>query len=169
MEIVYTSNPFKSVMVDTCITIAQKQKVQDYNFKFLDFKQRVNNKKEYIANDKIYKDVANNAFFIPTEFNLKVYEKICRNTKKLIEKYKVELDEYRQSLKVGDITLLGLITEGGQGLVTANNGKYIGVLEGTKWAKKIQEERLKKLWLFFQNKKPKELKHLKSKQDVEKY
>ena len=31
----------------------------------------------------------------------------------------------------GDITLLGLLTEGGQGLATGNNGDFVGCLEQT--------------------------------------
>jgi len=42
---------------------------------------------------------------------------------------------------------MGLITEGGQGLATANNGKYIGVLEGTKWAENVKKQRPQKLLL----------------------
>ena len=80
-----------------------------------------------------------------------------------------KLEDYRKSLKPGDITLLGLITEGGQGLATGNNGKYIGVLEGTKWAEKVRKERPEKLWRFIQNKRPKELSHLKSKQEVKNF
>jgi hypothetical protein len=69
------------------------------------------------------------------------------STSKNIEKNKKELEKYRASLQSGDITLLGLITEGGQGLATANNGKYIGVLEGTKWAENIKKQRPEKLLL----------------------
>jgi len=65
--------------------------------------------------------------------------------------------------------LLGLITEGGQGLATGDNGRYIGVLEGTKWAEKVRKERPEKLWNFIKTKKPKELSNLKSKKDVEEY
>lgn len=50
-------------------------------------------------------------------------------------------------MKAGDITLLGLITEGGQGLATGNNGKYIGVLEGTKSAENVRKQRPEKLLL----------------------
>jgi len=42
---------------------------------------------------------------------------------------------------------MGLITEGGQGLATANNGKYIGVKEGTKWAENVKKQRPEKLLL----------------------
>lgn len=40
---------------------------------------------------------------------------------------------------------MGCLTEGGQGLATANNGKYIAVRKSTKWAGNILESRPKKL------------------------
>jgi hypothetical protein len=182
LQLVDTANPFESAMVDTCITIVQKTKAKDYEILFIDARNGLDKKEVYKVKDEVYKNVANNVFFIPTEFNLKIYEKIGKKVKELldrwwdkisssknIEKYKKELEAYRNSLKAGDITLLGLITEGGQGLATANNGKYIGVLEGTKWAEKVRKERPEKLWNFIKTKKPKELSNLKSKKDVEDY
>ena len=65
-------------------------------------------------------------------------------SKKISQNHK-ELEAYRASLKPGDIALLGCLTEGGQGLATANNGKYIAVRRSTKWAKNIIESRPKKL------------------------
>jgi hypothetical protein len=187
LQLVDTANPFESSMVDTCITIVQKTIVQktkakDYEILFIDARNGLDKKEVYKVKDEVYKNVANNVFFIPTEFNLKIYEKLGKKVKELldrwwsfisdskkIDKYKEYLDDYRNSLKAGDITLLGLITEGGQGLATANNGKYIGVLEGTKWAEKVRKERPEKLWNFIKTKKPKELSNLKSKKDVEEY
>ena len=66
-------------------------------------------------------------------------------TSKKISKNARELEEYRKNLKPGEITLLGCITDGGQGLATANNGKYLAVRKSTKWAKNIQLSRPKKL------------------------
>jgi hypothetical protein len=182
LQLVDTANPFESAMVDTCITIVQKTKAKDYEILFIDARNGLDKKEVYKVKDEVYKNVANNVFFIPTEFNLKIYEKLGKKVKELldrwwdkisssknIEKYKKELEAYRNSLKAGDITLLGLITEGGQGLATANNGKYIGVLEGTKWAEKVRKERPEKLWNFIKTKKPKELSNLKSKKNVEDY
>ena len=182
LQLVDTANPFESAMVDTCITIVQKTKAKDYEILFIDARNGLDKKEVYKVKDEVYKNVANNVFFIPTEFNLKIYEKLGKKVKELldrwwnkisssknIEKYKKELEAYRNSLKASDITLLGLITEGGQGLATANNGKYIGVLEGTKWAEKVRKERPEKLWNFIKTKKPKELSNLKSKKDVEDY
>jgi len=182
LQLVDTANPFESAMVDTCITIVQKTKAKDYEILFIDARNGLDKKEVYKVKDEVYKNVANNVFFIPTEFNLKIYEKLGKKVKELldrwwdkisssknIEKYKKKLEAYRNSLKAGNITLLGLITEGGQGLATANNGKYIGVLEGTKWAEKVRKERPEKLWNFIKTKKPKELSNLKSKKDVEDY
>jgi hypothetical protein len=55
------------------------------------------------------------------------------------------LEAYRKSLKPGDFALLGCLTDGGVGLQTGNNGKYIAVRKSTKWAKNILESRPKKL------------------------
>ncbi|WP_299238459.1 Eco57I restriction-modification methylase domain-containing protein [Sulfurihydrogenibium sp.] len=182
LQLVDTANPFESAMVDTCITIVQKTKVEDYEILFIDARNGLDKKEVYKVKDEIYKNVANNVFFVPTEFNLRIYEKLGKKVKELLDKwwqfisdskklnkYKRFLDEYRNSLKAGDITLLGLITEGGQGLATGNNGKYIGVLEGTKWAEKVKKERPEKLWNFIKTQNPKELSNLKSKKDVEDY
>ena len=48
-----------------------------------------------------------------------------------IEKYRDVLESYRNSLKPGDLTILGAVTEGGQGLATADNGRFLAYLEGT--------------------------------------
>jgi methylase of polypeptide subunit release factors len=182
LQLVDTANPFESSMVDTCITIVQKTKAKDYEILFIDARNGLDKKEVYKVRDEIYKNVANNVFFIPTEFNLKIYEKLGKKVKELldrwwsfisdskkIDKYKEYLDDYRNSLKAGDITLLGLITEGGVGIQTGDNGKYIGVLDGTKWAEKVRKERPEKLWNFIKTQKPKEFSNLKSKKDVEEY
>jgi len=62
-------------------------------------------------------------------------------------KNRIVLNQYCGTLKPGDITLLGLITEGGVGLQTGDNGKYIGVKEGTKWADLVRKQRPEKLLL----------------------
>ncbi|GAB6161182.1 hypothetical protein JCM12298_03410 [Desulfothermus naphthae] len=178
-----TSNPFESSMVDTCVIIVQKEiPGEEYIITFLDGKKDLKNPEKYKVKQKVFKEAPNLVFFVPTSYNMQIYKKFGKKVKELldkwwdkistsknIEKYKKELEEYRKSLKPGDITLLGLITEGGQGLATGNNGKYIGVLEDTKWAEKVRKERPKKSWRFIQNKRPKELNHLKSKQEVKSF
>jgi hypothetical protein len=47
------------------------------------------------------------------------------------DKNREKILRYQKSLKPGDITFVGLIAEGAQGLGTGNNGKYLAFLEGT--------------------------------------
>ena len=106
----------------------------------------------------VFINTQNSVIFKPTPMNLRIYELYGQKVKELYDKWwsKIEtskkisqnhkeLEEYRASLKPGDIALLGCLTEGGQGLATANNGKYIAVRRSTKWVKNIIESRPKKL------------------------
>jgi len=115
---------------------------------------------------ELYKKAVKKVFFTPTQKNLKLYEKFMPplfelyerwwekiRSSKDIQKNKREIEEYLKTLKPGDITLLGLITEGGQGLATADNGRFLAVLEGTEGAKRI-EERLKDFERRWQKKVP---------------
>ncbi|MDR1829544.1 MAG: Eco57I restriction-modification methylase domain-containing protein [Candidatus Fibromonas sp.] len=153
-----TANPFEAAMVDTCITSVQNIETKNNRIKFLDGSQDLSNPQQYTIEQNIYLNTQNNVIFKPTSENLKIYELYGEKVKELynkwwdkistsknIEKNKAELEAYRKSLKPGDIALLGCLTEGGQGLATANNGKYIAVRKSTKWAKNILESRPKKL------------------------
>jgi adenine-specific DNA-methyltransferase len=153
-----TGSPFKEAMVDTCITSVQNCSKKDNEIVFLDGSKDLVNPNHYTVSQSIYQNTQNSVFFKPTPENIKIqelYGQIVRelynkwwnkiSTSKNIEENKIELEEYRNSLKPGDITLLGCLTEGGQGLATANNGKYIAVRKSSKWAKNIIESRPKKL------------------------
>lgn len=160
LEIIKTDNVFEGVLVSPAISIIKKQDTTkiDYNFIFKDANSDFNKPLKETININTYRKANNNVFFFPNENNLKFYNKYNEKIKELyetwwdkiktsrdIEKNKKELEKYRESLKPGDITLLGCITEGGQGLATANNGKYIAVRKSTKWASNIVESRPKKL------------------------
>jgi len=145
-------------MVDTCITSIQNSTNKNNRIMFLDGSKDISNISTYTIDQNIYRNTQNSVIFKPTPENLRIYELYGEKVKELynkwwdkistsknIEKNKVELDAYRKSLKPGDIALLGCLTEGGQGLATANNGKYIAVRKSTKWAKNILESRPKKL------------------------
>lgn len=106
----------------------------------------------------VFINTQNSVIFKPTDLNLRIYELYGKKVKELFDKWwdkietskkiaknQKELEAYRASLKPGDVALLGCLTEGGQGLATANNGKYIAVRRSTKWAKNIIESRPKKL------------------------
>ncbi|MDX9792291.1 MAG: hypothetical protein RBU24_02205 [Kiritimatiellia bacterium] len=48
------------------------------------------------------------------------------------------LQAYHQTLRPGDITLVGLIAEGGQGMRTANNARFLAYLEATPQALELE-------------------------------
>jgi len=183
IEIYDTANPFEA-MVDTCVIIIQKVKHNNENYpiKIKDGKKELLNLKEYGINVKIYRNAVNSVFFIPHKLNLKIYNKYNHivkalmdkwwykiSTSKNIEKNNSELEAYRKSLKPGDVTLLGLITDGGFGLQTGNNGKYVGVLQGTKYAENIKISRPNKLLQSITSYNIKELHHIENQEDAVNY
>ena len=161
-----TANPFESVMVDTCIIqVINKPFDEKHILKFLDGSKGFDKPEVKTISQNKYRNVQNSVIFKPTDLNLKIYnlygEKVKElydtwwdkiKTSKDIEKNRKELELYRKSLKPGDIALLGCLTEGGVGLQTGNNGKYIAVRKSTKWAKNIIESRPKKLAKAIENK-----------------
>jgi methylase of polypeptide subunit release factors len=153
-----TANPFKAAMVDTCITSIQNVSPENNQIHFLDGSKDLKNPQMFTISQSMYLNAQNIVIFKPNPENLKIYSLYGQKVKELynkwwdkistsknIEKNQKELEEYRKSLKPGDVALLGCLTEGGQGLATANNGKYIAVRKSTKWAKGIQDSRPKKL------------------------
>mgnify|MGYP002741475639 CR=1 FL=1 len=153
-----TANPFESAMVDTCITSFSKIASKNEKMVFLDGSKDLQAPLRYEVAQSVFIDTQNAVIFKPTEYNMKIHSLYGKKVKELYEqwwdkistsknitKYSQELEAYRKSLKPGDIALLGCLTEGGQGLATANNGKYIAVRKSSKWAKNILESRPKKL------------------------
>lgn len=155
-----TANPFESVMVDTCIIqVVKKPYHEDHKIKFLDGSTSLKEPTSFPPiNQQVYRETQNSVLFKPTEYNLKIHNLYGAKVKDLYDKWwdKIEtsrkisqnselLEEYRASLKPGDIALLGCLTEGGQGLATANNGKYIAIRKSTKWATNVINSRPKKL------------------------
>ena len=153
-----TANPFESAMVDTCITSFLKIENQNKEIRFLDGSKDLKKPIEYEISQQIFIDTQNSVIFKPTPYNLKIHSIYGKKVKELYEKWwdkistsknitknEKELEEYRNSLKAGDVALLGCLTEGGQGLATANNEKYIAVRKSTKWADNILKSRPKKL------------------------
>ncbi|MDC0807856.1 Eco57I restriction-modification methylase domain-containing protein, partial [Collinsella aerofaciens] len=154
-----TANPFESAMVDTAITSVKKNKYESENtIIFIDGSTNLLEPIYFEVEQSTYVNTQNTVIFKPTKQNMAIYnlygnivqqlhkewwDKISSSKK--IEQNKIVLEEYRKNLKPGNITLLGCLTEGGQGLATANNGKYIAVRKSTKWADNIMKTRPKKL------------------------
>ncbi len=159
-QIFDTADPFEAAMVDTCVVQVRKSHVsENHEVRFLDGTENLAT--PIVLNpvkQNLYAEAQNKVIFKPTPLNLRIYELYNDKVKALyekwwdkiktsrdIEKNKQELVAYRKSLQPGDVTLLGCLTEGGQGLATANNGKYIAVRRSTKWATHIELSRPKKL------------------------
>ena len=151
-----SANPFEAAMVDTAITQAYKSHPKPTQTKFIDLTTTPT--ATYTIPIDLYKSTARNVIFKPTPQNLALHKLNTQakplldrwwskiDTSKNIAKNASALESYRASLKPGDITLLGLITDGGQGLATANNGKYVGLRQGSKEALRAEEQRAKKLY-----------------------
>ena len=155
-----TANPFRVVMVDTCIMqVVNEHYESSHTVRFLDGSQDLFAPCEYpLVKQEVYINTQNSAIFKPSEYNMKIWNLYGEKVKNLYNQWwdKIEtsrkisqnervLKEYRESLKPGDVALLGCLTEGGQGLATANNGKYVAVRRSTKWADNIIASRYKKL------------------------
>ena len=179
IELYDTASPFEA-MVDTCIVLLKNARDEtDYNITVKDGKSNLLNPVVYQASVGLYHQAVNQVIFVPSPFNLVVHEKYNEIVKALmqtwwrniatsrdIEKNRKVLDAYRRTLKPGDVTLLGLMTEGGQGLATANNGKYVGVLEGTLYAARIRQTRPLKLLAAVRANNINELVHIQTKDDT---
>lgn len=169
-ELIITPKAFDA-LVDTVIFIVKNEskKSVDYTFKYIDaskgyvsdFLDLKNSKNivEYNPNIKMYRNNLMKVFFKPDNINMQIYEKHIPKIKRLYNKWwnkidtskkikqnSEELEEYRKKLKAGDVTLLGLITEGGQGLATGDNGKFVGVIEDSKLADRIKIQRVEKFY-----------------------
>lgn len=149
---------FESAMVSTAITLFRKtckiEKTNKINYVDARGKTKLSDAKNYLINQIEFEKTPNKVFFTPNVFNLNIHNKYSNlinellvnywdkiSTSRNISKYRNEIEKYQSKLKPGDFTLLGLITDGGQGLATANNGFFVGVLSGTKEAYKTIENR----------------------------
>ena len=151
---------FLGAVVNTVISIVQKsiKHEKNYDMTYIDSRTDFSNPEQYIVPIKTFTDSINSVFFAPNQSNIQIFNKYGNklkalydkywpmiSTSKNIEKHLPSIEAYRKELKPGDITLMGLLTDGGQGLATANNGKYVAVLDGTKFADNIRATRPKKL------------------------
>ncbi len=94
-------------------------------------------------------------FFWPTKTNLELNRRFNKPLNKLALSFKDILSgktknnqmksDYLSNLKIGELSLLGVITDGEQGLVTGNNSKYIGRITKSKNNDEIDCKFLNKL------------------------
>lgn len=156
---------FESAMVSTAITIFNKKTKTSVNsnIKFIDSRGKTKLSKarvHYIDRSEYYK-TPNFVIFTPNEYNLSIHKKYSDKIKLINNKYwkiistssniqknLLEIKSYQKGLKEGDISIIGLLTDGGQGLATANNGKFIGVTVNSKEGQRTISNRIKKIEKF---------------------
>ena len=98
-------------------------------------------------------DAHKRVFFEPRPGTLRLFEKFNLPVKQLVAEWwekiedsrkfaanLAEIQAYHRSLRPGDVTLVGLIAEGGQGMRTANNARFLAYLEGTPQARDIEAQ-----------------------------
>ncbi len=98
-----------------------------------------------------YRSALKTAFFEPTDASIRLYNRLMVPWKELVSEWwehvenakkfaeaRPKITEYHNSLKAGDITLVGLIAEGAQGMRTGNNGRFLGYLDGTPQAEEVK-------------------------------
>lgn len=143
--------------------VSKKKKTKSNIIKVIDAKdcETLCEAKIFTIKQDTFKTSINKAFFIPNKLNCKINQKFNDVHTKLLNQWwnKIEtsgkinqnkgvLADYRTTLKTGDLTLLGLVTDGGQGMATGDNGKYVGVLANSKSASRVLLSRKKKLEEF---------------------
>jgi len=152
------STAFRGVGISTNIAIVRNL-LEDDDYELLVADKLTTD--EYTVKVSVFRDAANNIFFLPNSLNMQMYDRYNDAFKKLKEKWWDKIDtskkiaanddalsEYRRGLKPGDLTLMGLVTDGGVGLQTGDNGRFVGVADGHKIADRIREPRPNKFWKF---------------------
>lgn len=111
-----------------------------------------------------YRKAINYAIFSPTEYNCQILEKIIKPSKVIFDGWwnKIETSrEYERNrntiqsslknLKPDSIKIIGLMADGGQGMATGNNGRFVGYRSSSRFAEQCVNARIIKLWNAIQD------------------
>lgn len=141
LEMTYSGYCFPDAFVETIIFQLINAEQENGMVKYFD---SLDSTSCYECNKLLFKKNILNRFFIPNQQNITLYNRIQTRLAELYEQAKGTLtrdnsstgdnrreaiQEYAESLAAGSLTLLGLISDGDQGLVTGNNSKYLGVIK----------------------------------------
>jgi len=101
----------------------------------------------------LYVDAHKRAFFEPRPGTLALFERFNTQVTQLVTEWWTRIEDsrtfagnlgeirrYHRELRPGQVTLVGLIAEGGQGMRTANNARFLAYLEGTPQASELDEK-----------------------------
>jgi hypothetical protein len=109
-----------------------------------------------------YQRALKRCFFEPTDAIAHLYNRFNQPLKELVEQWWAKIETSRRfaenrdeilahhgRLRPGDITLVGLVAEGAQGMRTGNNGRFLGYLADSPQGKAVSQrrEKLAKLWM----------------------
>ena len=99
----------------------------------------------------LYQGAHKRPFFEPRPGTLRLYERFNGTVRNLVDTWWERIENsrvfgenreairaYHRTLRPGDVTLVGLIAEGGQGMRTANNARFLAYLDGTPPAREIR-------------------------------
>lgn len=113
---------------------------------------------KYRTGHTVYQQGIGYSVFAPNPFNCQLLEKVVKPSRGVFDQWyaKVEtsgkieqnrsiIAKYRDGLKPGDISIMGLLTDGGQGLATGDNGVFVGYRENTSLADSARNARPRKL------------------------
>jgi hypothetical protein len=152
-----SSNPFESAMVDTCIVVSSKCH-RESESRFLVPRESYLSFDETTFDQRIFEKSLGKPFFIPSSANLALTERLSPITQALASTWwpyvsssrasamhEQMLNDYLETLLPGDFALLGTLADGGVGLQTGNNGRYLGVHEKSRLAEKLVAIRTKKI------------------------
>ncbi len=117
---------------------------------------------------QVYRNSIRKTFFEPTEQNQYVYNRHIKPVTDLYSKWEDELfdvnaqrnnlDRIKKAhidqLSPGDLTLLGLVTWGGQGLIAVDNKEHIAYIDDTYEAEKVKERNGNDFRYIEQNERP---------------
>ena len=139
LEIADVGEVFEAAIVNTAISLVRKSiDPNDYSVRVYKGSPASADTVKFSTSIGIYRNTLNNVFFEASPLNLRLYEQYNSvmvdlkdrhwanvETAKRREKNRTSIQLHIQNLNEGDISLLGIICEGAQGLVTGNNSKYI--------------------------------------------
>lgn len=152
----YSGFCFEDAYVETMIFEIKSGDISKSTIKFVPEPKDYKTYECFESSSSTYRNNIFQRFFVPTKINLRIHlllnERLSRISKEfshpLLGKKTNDnsLNEYISTLKSDDLTLLGLISEGEQGLVTGNNSRYIAqIVENELDSKEINSRFLSEL------------------------
>jgi adenine-specific DNA-methyltransferase len=144
----YSGFCFADAYVETQIFFLKKHAGSDEDI--VTFADIVGKRDVVCAPKNIFVNNVFKRFFWPIKQNLNIHFRINSNLIHLVEMHKnvlqgkknfdrTVLENYKSHMNVNDITLLGLICNGEQGLVTGNNSKYVANIVDDQSQSKIDQ------------------------------